>query len=186
MKKPFYKKWWVWAIAAFIILGLALSPSEEERAQMEAEEQQAVKEVTAEPEPQTLEEQIKSEINKALGETTNNDDERIVDLTFNEDSGFVRIVLAGDDNLTNNLTKVGLLSDAADAFPILFKDNAVKDAMISIQLPLVDQYGNSEDGEVMAMELDRKTHEKINYENFNPENFETVAKNYFEHPALNK
>lgn len=37
-KKPFYKRWWFYAIIAFIIIGVITSPSAEEQAKIDAEE----------------------------------------------------------------------------------------------------------------------------------------------------
>jgi colicin import membrane protein len=38
VKKPFYKKWWFIGIVALFIIGIFMQPSEEEKAQIEAEE----------------------------------------------------------------------------------------------------------------------------------------------------
>jgi hypothetical protein len=38
VKKPFYKRWWFFAIIIFIVLGVIFSPSEEELAEIEAQE----------------------------------------------------------------------------------------------------------------------------------------------------
>jgi hypothetical protein len=38
VKKPFYKRWWFFAIIIFVVLGVILSPSEEELAEIEAKE----------------------------------------------------------------------------------------------------------------------------------------------------
>ncbi|MFP7445200.1 hypothetical protein SFC50_16045 [Bacillus infantis] len=69
-KKRFYKKWWFWAIVIFIILGVALSPSEEETKQMEAEEaaEQAKAEKEKEAKKQAKEEAKKAEAEKAQQE----------------------------------------------------------------------------------------------------------------------
>lgn len=47
-KKPFYTRWWFFAIIAFIILAVIFSPTDEERAELEAEE--AVQVADTEPE----------------------------------------------------------------------------------------------------------------------------------------
>lgn len=46
-KKPFYTRWWFFAIIAFIILAVIFSPTDEERAELEAEEAAQVAEVKA-------------------------------------------------------------------------------------------------------------------------------------------
>lgn len=38
-KKPFYTRWWFYAIIAFVIIGVIFSPSDEERAELDAEKE---------------------------------------------------------------------------------------------------------------------------------------------------
>ncbi|AMQ06523.1 MULTISPECIES: hypothetical protein [Sporosarcina] len=52
--------------------------------------------------------------------------------------------------------------------------------------PLVDQYGNEKDGEVMVFNIERETLDKINWDNFLTDNFPKVVNDYFEHPAFKK
>lgn len=41
-KKPFYTRWWFFALIAFIILGVIFSPTEKERAELDAEKEAQV------------------------------------------------------------------------------------------------------------------------------------------------
>lgn len=41
-KKPFYTRWWFYAVIAFVILGVVLSPTDEERAAEDAEKEAQV------------------------------------------------------------------------------------------------------------------------------------------------
>lgn len=61
-KKPFYRKWWFYAIIVFVILGVIFSPSDEERAEMEATEKAQIAEVKAE---QEAKKQAKADAKKA-------------------------------------------------------------------------------------------------------------------------
>ena len=135
--------------------------------------------------PLTVEEQIKNEINKELGEKTNNKKDRIVSLRI-EESGYVEIVLNSDDSLSTKSTKDSMLYDATDAFPILFKDKSIQRARIIFISTLVDVYGKESDEEVIRITLTRETNDKITWDNFNIDNFGTVAENFFVHPALQK
>lgn len=68
MKKPFYKKWWVWAIIVLGIVGIVLSPSEEEMAEME--KKNAI-EVTAKPKVEKKEEKPKVRTEEIKGKVKN-------------------------------------------------------------------------------------------------------------------
>lgn len=136
--------------------------------------------------PLTLEEQIKSDINDELGEKNNDKKDRIVKLEVEKSTGFVKVVLAGDQSLSTKSTKEKQLFDATDVFPILFKNDSVKKAMVTFQLPLVDAYGKETDQDVVRIMLERETNDKIVWKNFNIDNFSTVADSFYLHPALNK
>lgn len=115
-KKPFYKKWWVWAIAVFIILGIALSPSEEERAEIEAQE--AAAQAKLEEENKQKEEQKKAEekakaeeekqkevekqsqivaFNLASEELVKNSNGIIHDISLTEESNFLQVNVFVDE-----------------------------------------------------------------------------------------
>ena len=84
MKKPFYKKWWLWVIVAIVVIGAALSPNEEEKAE---EVIAQVEEEQKDDEPVELTEQ--EEIQQAV-ETIVEDDLRdtaVSDLSVNENLG---------------------------------------------------------------------------------------------------
>jgi flagellar biosynthesis GTPase FlhF len=115
-KKRFYKKWWFWAILVFIVLGLALSPSEEERAQKEAEEAavQAKAQEEKKAKEQAKEEAKKEEAAKAqkekedkaalienfkiaANEMVDKSEGIIPDVTINEESNFLQVNVFVDE-----------------------------------------------------------------------------------------
>jgi flagellar biosynthesis GTPase FlhF len=115
-KKRFYKKWWFWAILVFIVLGLALSPSDEERAQKEAEEAatQAKAQEEKEAKEQAKEEAKKEEAEKAQKEKEDKvalienfkvaankmvDESKgiIADVTIDEQSNFLQVKVFVDE-----------------------------------------------------------------------------------------
>ncbi|TES45502.1 hypothetical protein E2L07_20480 [Halalkalibacterium halodurans] len=60
----------------------------------------------------------------------------------------------------------------------------VNNVMFSWQVPLVDAYGNEDLGEVMRINLSGETLSKINFDNFNYDNFPIVSDEYWEHPVF--
>lgn len=129
--------------------------------------------------PLSTEEQIV----KTLGEETNEDKERIDDIEYGE---FTKLTLNGDQPLSNKDMKITFLNNAAEAFPIVFKDSKVEKAMVTIKTTFVDEYGKKYDDDGIRVMLTRETYEKITWENFNVENFEQVADSLYTHPALSK
>lgn len=76
-KKPFYTRWWFFALIAFIILGVIFSPTDEERAEMDAEketqvatfkENQAAKDKAKEVEDKMKKEAKQAEIDAAIAD----------------------------------------------------------------------------------------------------------------------
>ncbi len=53
-------------------------------------------------------------------------------------------------------------------------------------MPLVDVYGNEQDQIVLIIVLHKSEISKINWVNFDYNNFEKVAITYFEHSVLSK
>jgi len=51
---------------------------------------------------------------------------------------------------------------------------------------LVDKYGNVKNESVLQFWITRETLDKINFENFNPKNFEFISTNWYLHPAMKK
>ena len=60
------------------------------------------------------------------------------------------------------------------------------DIIVGYYLDLVDQLGNVEPGKVLSIRLTQEILDQINFENFNFENFESIADVYYLHPAIGK
>ena len=159
----------------------------EEKSEVNAKEAEA-KEAEAlakEAASKTPEERITTFINKELGKETNNDKDRIVSVGYNADR--FAIVLNADNNLTTNLTRTSMLMDASEILEELQGyDDIHGDVTLAFMLDLVDQYGNTEAGRVMNIRLTQATLDKINFENFNYDNYSNIADAYFEHQAISK
>lgn len=83
-------------------------------------------------------------------------------------------------------TKEAMLFDATDVFPIIFSDKSIDSAMVTFQLTFVDTYGNESEDDAIRIKLTRETNDKINWENFNIDNFPDVADSFYVHPGMNK
>lgn len=198
MKKPFYKKWWFILILVVIVIGAignAIEGDEKESSDDKTKQEVSAKpkEKTEEPSnevkkeeatPKTPEERATAFINKKLKEKTNTDKERIVSIGESNDS--FEIVLNGDDNFTTNMMRTGMLSKTADVFEEVskYEDITTKDISIGWMMTLVDQYGNENEQRVLNIRLSKESLAKINWDNFNYDNFENIAETYFIHPAL--
>lgn len=148
------------------------------------EEEKPKEEVKKEEAPLTLEEQVEKIVINKIGKTNNLKKERIVEL--NTDGNIVYLKLNASENLTNEMTKKKMWMDSLTVLEPLSNIDNVKGVIIHWMLPLVDQYGNTKDGNVMAFNIESETLDKINWDNFLTDNFPNVVSDYFEHQALNK
>ena len=83
-----------------------------------------------------------------------------------------------------NLGKV-TLTDSMDVLAVAKNINNVKSVLIYMQSPLTDQYGNTEDGDVMRLRLERVTLDKINFDGMPSKNLKQVADEFWAHPDMN-
>jgi hypothetical protein len=133
---------------------------------------------------------VQDAINNALGEKTNTGKKRIVKFEMNDNLGtkeedkIAVITLEGDENLTNKMTKEGMLEDSTKVFPLIFENSEASEVVLSWRYPLVDKYGNKSEEIVYKIDLIKDTNDKINWDNFDFNNFKNVADQYWEHPAL--
>lgn len=139
----------------------------------------------------------KSEIEDAIidvvGDTNNMGDKSISALKVNENYGtdeegdrLVIVNINASENLTNNMTRSGILLDSTEIFKSLFGMGDVSEATLNWEFPLVDQYGNKEQGTIVTVSLDNEMAQKINWENFNNDDLPNISKEYWEHPSLSK
>lgn len=212
VKKPLYKKWWFWLIIVVIIGGAIASGGEDtadsnkdksksdssvetaanndkkdnKEQNQKDKEKTAKKDTNKKDEPKTPQEKLENIIIDNLGKKNNMDKVRLAniqDLTENDSLYFV-VTLNADENLTNKLTRSGILLDSKKILEPISKIENLNKIVLQWQLPLTDQYGNTKDGQVLVINLEREQLDKINWENFNVDNFENVSKTYFEHQAF--
>jgi len=183
-KKPFYKKWWVIALAVFFGLsiivaltdgGLTEAIEEKEVVEVKKEEVKVVKTpdfVTADF------------IKKNFG--TNKDEKKkaVVSTSFN--NGIVEGVALEVTYWSPATAKKDFLNNTKDYMEKMKSLKEVTQATLVIQVPLTDQYGNVENGEVMRVMMNRETLDKINFENFSVDDISNIADDYYEHAALSE
>jgi hypothetical protein len=209
-KKPDTKKYFkrslialAVSIAGFIVFGFTIEPQQKEASEPKREakpvaaqpkeNKAAQKNKTKTANPKSIDDIVTEIIYKKAGEESNTKKKRIIDLQVNDNAGTQdnndKIVVAklyADENLTENLTREGILLKSTQLFKELFNNQQISQVTLIWQLPLVDVYGNEKVDTVVKIGLNRETADKINWSNFNRNNFEAVASEYFVHPALLK
>lgn len=190
-KKQIWKKWWFWVIVV-IVVGAIGSGGNEKQTTNDNTVKEKVKEKALEVSNVKKELTIEEEIENAIltvGEKTNNDKPRIAELMINDTpdgSKIVAVTLNGDDNFTTGMMKTGMLMKTSKILEKMYEIDGVFQTSISWQLPLVDQYGNEKESDVLRIVINKEIAGKINWKNFINDNFKNIALEYFEHPALSK
>ena len=90
------------------------------------------------------------------------------------------------DNLTANLIRTSILTKSSDLLKGLQPRTDISQVCILWSFPLVDSYGNTSNQVVMKILVLKESLDKINFENFDWNNFPTISEDYYEHSALNK
>ncbi|WP_284037479.1 membrane lipoprotein lipid attachment site-containing protein [Neobacillus sp. 114] len=165
--------------------------NQEEKPKVEQKQKKAAAPKEEPKKELTLEEKITKDIEKKLGKQTNTKKKRIVDLTANDNAGtevegdkIILLTLAGDENLSNKMTIKGMLMDSSKAFQEVFKNKDASEVTLFWQFPMVDSYGKSKEENVIKISLTRETFDKVEWQNFDYNNFEKIADQYWIHPAL--
>lgn len=135
--------------------------------------------------------QVEKVISGILGKKTNYGDQRILELQVNDHYGTSdeedKIIIAtilGNENLTTNLTRKGMLLDSVKLFKELFALENSQEVTLIWQYPLVDVSGNTKNETVLKISLDRESASNINWDSFDNENLKIVANEYWEHSSI--
>lgn len=112
-------------------------------------------------------------------------------VTINDDLGsgkgkIVLIYLKAQDKLTKSMIKKGMFIEANSILKNLQEREEISEIVIFWSFPLVDNYGNIEEGTILKVGISKETLDKINFDNFIYDNIPTIADDYFEHTALSK
>lgn len=85
-------------------------------------------------------------------------------------------------NLTKKMTKVGFLLDCGE-FIELTKDIQYNQLFMGAKAKFTDEYGNESENYAMKLMIPKSEIDKINFENFNPQNLANIGE-VWEHPGL--
>lgn len=153
---------------------------------------EAVVETKEEVVPETIEQKITKVINESLGDKTNTDKPRVVEVLLRQyntaelkeynyklsDKVFnIFIKINASDNLTTNLLKGAMHDEAAKVFQAVFSlQSDIADITLWSQLPVKDQYGNEKDDVAIVYGMARPLYDKMNWNNFNHRNLPDLLK----------
>ncbi|CAM4269020.1 hypothetical protein [Bacillus paranthracis] len=164
----------------------------EEKEKAAEEKKKQEKEVTTTAPPvekkeESLEEKVKKVVSKKFGE------KKVESVQINDNLGtedpddkIVLITAEGKENLTNNMTKKGMWMDTKDMLKDFTKEKEISEIAFFYKYPMVDVYGNKKNDTIMKLTFDRATLDKINFDNFLTDNVPKIAKDYWQHPAIDK
>lgn len=195
MKKPIYKRWWFILIVLFLAIGIIGNiatgweglEDEPEKVTTSSEKPAAKKE---EPRKElTIEEQVNKIITDNIDDKNNMKKDRIVEskvVDLADGNRNIILTLNASENLSNKMTRQKMWIDSVKILEPLDALENIENISIEWLFPLVDQYGNEEDGRVMMFDMPKEVRDKINWKNFNNESIPNVSEGYFEHPALSK
>ena len=188
-KKTIWKRCYMIVLYCFvglIVIGSLLPDSDNSETNINSQ-------VNVEQETLTIEQQMEKSVVEILGSSNRKVDRLVefdyLDNLFPQDEG--RIAVANirfniNDNLNKNYIRGGALMDSADLFEHLYAN--YPDDLTAVQImgfyPLSDSYGKEEDVAVLKISIKKETADKINWDNFNSDNFPIVADSYYIHPAL--
>jgi len=100
------------------------------------------------------------------------------------------IELNADENTSGDLTKYGILGNIKDILqPISELNSDLYQIGFAFHLPLVDKFGKKKDELVLNYVIDEPTWDKIQWDNFNPDDFPSLVVgtdhgSYYEHDVL--
>ena len=110
----------------------------------------------------TPEEKLRKNINDELLLGGKIKDIKITDGESNTYS--VKVILVANENLTKELTKVGIKKDVGDTFYSIYKEDlGVQYAVVSVNYPTIDKYGNKDEAIIYQARLTKDEASKINW-----------------------
>jgi hypothetical protein len=127
-------------------------------------------------------ERVKYEVEKALGKSYRNV-KRIWDMQISPQT--IRVRFSIDKNLTAGLIKVSARTDVRLILQAVQRARYPYAEVTAIgSFPLKDQYGNSEETEVLRVTYRRATVDRINWDGFDSDNIYRIADSVWVHPSF--
>ena len=180
------KSWIKWIIALALIAAVGSALGNNDDTEQQSSENTTTTEATTVNET-TVEETLSSDATpqevveyyatSVFGDSLKN-------ATYNPDTKYIEIdseVKIGGVNLSSS--RRGFELWAID-FMEKIKDLNFDYLVISGYTDMVDQYGNSENKKVLSYPISKETVSRINYDNFNLDNFEEITEGSFIHPEF--
>ena len=136
----------------------------------------------------SVDEFLEHQVIEVMGDQTNTKKPTFISVT-NGDNNMKVVTVNGNDNLSADWIRTGMLSKAKDYFEEILAHDEVQElygVSLVYYLTLVDTLGNENDRVVMIIDMSLETLNQINWDNFNYENLQNVSIVYYQHPALNK
>lgn len=185
-RKKWYLRWWAFVLY-FLVIIIVIAAVSNGGTEKKSSEVQYI------TEPGSSERTIEQKFIDILNEETNMGEQRVRQIQiytydYTNDYKNIDIEYMADENLSTNLTRMGMWKDALEVLkglPMVL-DSQVMKITLNPCLKLTDQYGNETVDKVMAIRITREAWEKINWDNFIMDNIPNIAESYWEHPALNK
>jgi hypothetical protein len=163
-------------------------PAEETTTAPEPEPTEPAPEPEPEPEPKPDPvAELKAAITEELGDINREDVKRRVTIKAAAKTGKpIEVKFAINDNLTDNLRRIGTRADVVDILKAVDREADWKYSEVIVRgtFSMVDQLGNAEESQVVFARYSRKTVSKINFENFLSDNIWEIADARLIHPEF--
>lgn len=111
---------------------------------------------------------------------------RVESASYNDVNGNTVTFKMNGDNMTKNLTKVGILKDSTEIMENMKVAGYEGNVIFVWFLPLENQYGEVDNIKSLAFTISKETFNRIDFNNFLYDNIPDVAEEYFEHDVLKK
>lgn len=166
--------------------------AEKQRKQQEKEAEKAKKEQEKkEKEEAKKAKGLEDKLNKAASKKFGKD--KVESIQINDNLGtddpndkIVLLTAEAKESATQNYTRKGMWMDTISILKDIKDEKEISEITFFYKYPLVDAYGNEKKENVMKLQFNRETLDKINYSNLLHDNLPKIANEYWEHPALTK
>lgn len=200
VKKPFYKKWWFWAILVVVILGPIFSSMEEDEKEAKDEKEKVQQEDNKETK-NDIKDTENEEDKSQDGEESEPKADLTIDKALVEDNDYISEAKLTDGKLTliaegkTTFSENTLFHSVYDLFEAMhdgFQDESVSEVYIELMTTMIDSKGNESIEPVIKYNYDREAFEELNYENFTnmaySEEWRILreANYYYIHPGIYK
>lgn len=135
-----------------------------------------------------IDEFLEYQVNEVMGDKTNTKKPTFISVT-DGDNNMKVVTVNGNDNLSVDWIRTGMLSKAKDYFQEIIAHDEVRElygVSLVYYLTLVDSLGNENERVVMIIDMSLETLNQINWGNFSYENLQNVSLVYYQHPVLSK